>query len=110
MTSAWRQVFTADDPRGPWPARKIVQAVEQVREWSASTEEWSKICDLQYRISDVPGADELNACQRMAELLDSHADRMQRSGLLRAFSTLTPESLRADAAVFRAGRNPYAGD
>ncbi|BAL87236.1 hypothetical protein AMIS_20160 [Actinoplanes missouriensis 431] len=109
MTGAWRQVFTADDPRGPWPARKIVQAVEQLREWSASSDEWAELCDLQYRISDVPTGDEQAACYRMAKLLDSHADRMERSRLVRAFTTFTPESLRADAAEFRAGRNPYAG-
>ncbi|MFI5895644.1 hypothetical protein ACIA5D_36670 [Actinoplanes sp. NPDC051513] len=77
--------------------------IEHLREWSASGDEWSEMCDLQRRSEDP------EAKQRMAELLESYADRMERSGLVRLFaSSFTPESLRAEAAEYRAGRDPHA--
>ncbi len=110
MTSGWRQVFTADDPRGPWPAREIVKALEHLREFSASSDEWSEMCDVQYQVSDqTDGPDRDRACVRMAELLESYADRMERSGLVRAMGPCrTPDELRTEAAEYRAGRDPHA--
>jgi hypothetical protein len=85
-----------------------VRLLENLREWSASAEEWSELCELQYKAQDLPaGAERDVARQRMAALLDSHAERMERSGLVRAFaSSFTPERLRAEAAEWRAGRCP----
>lgn len=87
-----------------------MKLLEHLREWSASHDEWSGVCETQYKVSDASTLEErVAAGQRMAELLESHADRMERSGLVRWFaSSFTPDGLRAEAAEFRAGRNPYA--
>ncbi len=113
MTAWWRQVFTADDPRGPWPARVLVRWADQVprelREKFAASDEWSEMCDLQYKVTELPdGPDRLIAFWRVAELLDSYAGRMERSGLVRALSSsFSPDQLRAEAAEYRAGRDPH---
>lgn len=104
-----RQIFTADDPRGPWPARHIVKALDHLREFSASSDEWSELCEVQYRVSDQPdGPDRDAACARMAELLESYADRMDRSALVRALGAKSSVEMRAEAAEYRAGRDPHA--
>lgn len=109
MTGIFRQVFTADDPRGPWPARHVVKALEHLREWSASSDEWSEMCEVQCRVSDQPaGPDRDEARARMAELLESYADRMERSGLVRAFGPASVAELRAEAAEYRQGKDPHA--
>ena len=88
-----------------------MNVIEHLREWTASTEEWSEICALQYQIGEAPGNDgELAAGQRMAVLLDAVAGRIERSRLVRAMSTQDAARLREQAAEFRAGRNPYAGE
>ncbi|GIM88812.1 hypothetical protein [Paractinoplanes toevensis] len=84
-----------------------MNVVEHLREWSASSGEWVEICDLQ-RQFDPDDADRFAVGARMADLLETLADRMGRSGLVRAFASSTPESLRAEAAEYRAGRDPRA--
>ncbi|MFI5938075.1 hypothetical protein [Actinoplanes sp. NPDC051494] len=81
--------------------------LEHLRQWSASHEEWSEMCDLQYKVTDLPNGPERAAeAGRMAELLESYADRLERSGLVRVGTTFTPEELRTEAAEYRAGRDP----
>ena len=84
--------------------------IGQLQEWAASADEWVEMCALQHQVGDVPaGADDLAACQRMADLLDSCASRMRKSGMPRVFeTTFTWQQLQADADAFRSGRNPYA--
>jgi len=83
--------------------------LEHLREWSASSDEWAELCETQYRVSDAPTVEERAAAgQRMAELLESYADRVERSGLVRFLGPSSPEYLRAEAAEYRAGRDPHA--
>lgn len=86
-----------------------MKLTEHLREWSASSDEWSELCDTQYQVTDQPDGPERNrACARMAELLESYADRVEWSGLVRAIAPSTPAELRAEAAEYRAGRDPHA--
>jgi hypothetical protein len=88
-----------------------VNVIEHLREWSASDEEWAELIeerekyDLKAFVGDT--AEATASANRIADLLESHADRMERSALVRAFTTPTPASLRADAVEWRAGRNPW---
>jgi hypothetical protein len=86
-----------------------VNVLEHLREFSASSDEWAEMCDVQYQVSDQPdGPDRDRACARMAEMLESYADRVERSGLVRAMGPgSTPDELRAQAAEYRAGRDPH---
>lgn len=80
-----------------------------LREWVASTDDWEELCDLQDKVGDLPEtAEQHAAAERMADLLDAIADRIEASGLVRVTFKQTPAALRAEAAEFRAGRNPYA--
>lgn len=87
-----------------------MNVLDHLRELSASSDEWSELCAVQYQVTDQPEGDERTAaCLRMAELLESYAERLERSGLVRALSSsFTPEGLRAEAAEYRAGRDPHA--
>lgn len=86
-----------------------MKVLEHLQQWQASHAEWQEMCDLQYKVTDLPASPERTAAgQRMAELLESYADRMEASGLVRAFGPgRTPVELRADAAEYRAGRDPH---
>jgi hypothetical protein len=84
-----------------------VNVLEHLREWSASADEWKEMCELQYQL-DLPEGPELTGrLNRMADLLDAVADRMERSGLVRAFSTQDAALLREQAATARSGRHPF---
>jgi len=86
-----------------------MNVLEHLREWSASSDEWEEMCNLQGKVSDLPdGPDRTAACRRMADLLESYADRRDRSGLVRALGPRPSDSLRAEAAEYRAGRDPHA--
>ncbi len=86
-----------------------MNVLENLREFSASSGEWSEMVDLQYRVSDQPDSPDRDAaCQRMAVLLESYADRVERSGLVRKLAARSAEDLRAEAAEYRAGRDPHA--
>ena len=86
-----------------------MNALEHVREWGASADERDELATIRERIDDHPaGEEQLELCEQAAVLLDRIAGRMEQSGLVRAMSTSTPGVLRHRAAVFRAGRNPYA--
>lgn len=89
-----------------------MKLIENLREWAASTEEWSEMVELQEKFAlkaFIEEADEmLETGSLIADLLETYADRMERSGLVRALSSaFTPEELRANAAVWRRGRNPH---
>ncbi len=78
-----------------------MHVLDHLREWSASAEEWRELCDMQYRLHSQADLD------RLAVLLDSTADRIERSRLVRAVSMQNVDLLRAQAAVARAGRDPF---
>lgn len=79
-----------------------------LREWADASDEWSEMCRLQDHEFDPASPDRFEVGARMADLLESVADRMERSGLVRAFaSSFTPALLRADAFEYRAGRDPH---
>lgn len=86
-----------------------MNVLEHLREWSASSDEWAETCRLQDHEFDQDGPTRFEVGARMAGLLESYADRIERSGLVRAFaSEFTPDDLRAEAAEYRAGRDPHA--
>lgn len=87
-----------------------MKLMEHLREKWGASEDWSEMCDLQYQVSDLPdGPDRDRACRRMADLLESYAARRDRSGLVRAMGPgLSSGELRAEAAVYREGRDPHA--
>jgi hypothetical protein len=87
-----------------------MNVLEHLREKQAAADEWAEMYDVQYQVMDAPTVEGRAAAGvRMAELLDSYADRMDRSGLVRVLGTRrTSEQLRAEAAEYRAGRNPRA--
>lgn len=84
--------------------------LDHLREKSAASDEWAEMCDLQCRFTDAPTAEERAAAgERMAVLLESYADRMDRSRLVRALGPgRTSAELRSAAAEYRAGRDPHA--
>lgn len=86
-----------------------MNVLQHLREFSASSDEWSEMCETQYQVAELPnGPDRDRVCARMADLLESYADRLERSGLVRAMGpTRSPANLRADAAEYRAGRDPH---
>jgi hypothetical protein len=85
-----------------------VSVVESLRELFDSSEEWTELCDLQVAF-DQPGADRLALGGRIADLLESYADRMDRSRLVRVVASgFTPGRLRAEAPLWREGRDPHA--
>jgi hypothetical protein len=90
----------------------VVNVIENLREWSASSEEWSAMVREQEKFAheSFTGQSEeaLQTGGRIADLLEAYADRMERSGLVSwVASSFTPEGLRADAAVWREGRDPH---
>lgn len=76
--------------------------IEHLREWAASTDEWSELVELQNKYDlDRPEETALSAA-RIAVLLETYAGRMDRSGLVRVWSSsFTPEGLRERAAEWR---------
>lgn len=79
-----------------------MKLAEHWREWEASDEEWAalKCAQKEYEMSDGDNGAALAA--RVAELLESYADRMDRSILVRLGTTaFTPADLRAEAAEWR---------
>ena len=86
-----------------------MRLVQHLREWSASTGEWSAMCETQYQVSAAPTVEaRMAAGRRMAVLLESYAARMERSALVRFIGPGLPETLRAEAGEYRAGRDPHA--
>lgn len=87
-----------------------MNVLKHLTEMFEGSDEWKELCELQYRPAELaPGPERDAACTRLAEILEAHADRMERSGLVRWLaSSFTPDGLRADAAVWREGRDPYA--
>jgi hypothetical protein len=84
-----------------------VTLMEHLHEWAASSDEWSEMVELQDRFNAVDSTERVAVGGRIAELLESYADRMERSGAVRWFSSsLSPDSLRASAAVWRTGTDP----
>lgn len=86
--------------------------IDNLREWSASSEDWSEMVREQekFALEDFTGQSEkaLETGGRIADLLESYADRMERSVLVSWLaSPFTPELLRASAAVWREGRDPH---
>ncbi len=86
-----------------------MNVLAHLRQWSVSAEEWSELCRLQDHDFDPDSPDRFEVGARMADLLESYASRMEQSGLVRALSSsLSPADLRAQAAQYRAGRDPHA--
>lgn len=86
-----------------------MRLLEHLREFSASSDEWAEMCRLQDHEFDPDSPTRFEVGGRMADLLESYADRIERSGLVRAFaSDFLPSELRAEAAEYRAGRDPHA--
>lgn len=89
----------------------LLNPLKYLEEMFASGDEWKEICQLQYA-GDMPaGPDRDAAFARMADLLETHADRMERSRLVGWLaSAFTPDQLRVEAAVWRSGRDPHEGE
>lgn len=67
------------------------------------------MCRLQDREFDPDSPNRFEVGARMADLIEAYADRIERSGLVRVVaSSFTPADLRAEAAEYRAGRDPHA--
>jgi hypothetical protein len=85
-----------------------VKLIENLREWSTSGDEWGEYVKGADRFSDLPEGEERAVLGlRLAGLLDSYADRMDRSVLVRASTTYNSGVVRAEAAEYRAGRDPH---
>lgn len=84
-----------------------MNVLEHLRQWTASADEWQELVAViqQIGLQETPDP---GACVRAAELLESVAARIEGSGLVRAVSTQDPAVLRAEAAAYRAGRDPHA--
>ncbi len=81
---------------------------EHLREWSASSVEWSEYVELADRFSDVSAwSERLTLGAQIAGLIESYADSMERSVMVRLGTTYTATELRAEAAEYRAGRDPH---
>lgn len=87
-----------------------MNVLAHLREKQAAAEEWQQMVDLQYQVADAPTVESRAlAARRMAEVLESYADRMDRSRLVRVLGPgCTSADLRAEAAEYRAGRDPHA--
>ena len=82
--------------------------VKHLEEMFESGDEWKEICRLQNAADLPPGPERDAAFARMADLREIHADRMERSKLVGWLdSAFTPDGLRAEAAVWRSGRDPH---
>lgn len=67
------------------------------------------MCRLQDHEFDPDSPTRFEVGARMADLLEAYADRVERSRLVRAFAgDFYPSTLRAEAAQYRAGRDPHA--
>ncbi len=85
--------------------------LKELSEMFEGGDDWKELCGLQYAADLPPGPDRDAAFARMAVLLEAYADRMERSGLVRWLaSSFTPDGLRAEAAVWRSGRDPREGE
>jgi hypothetical protein len=86
-----------------------VNVLEHLREFNASSDEWREYCRLNDHEFDPGSPTRFEIGGRMADLLESYADRVERSGLVRVFAgDFYPSTLRAEAAEYRAGRDPHA--
>ena len=78
---------------------------EQFNDLQESGLEWQEMCNLQHEAATVPVGHP--ARERMAELSESYADRLERSRLVRAFHWADgPAGLRERAAAWRTGQVP----
>jgi hypothetical protein len=84
-----------------------VNVLEHLRQWTVSADEWAELVAVtqQIGLSEKP---ESGLFVRAAELLETVAARIESSGLVTAVSTQDPAKLRAEAAAYRAGRDPHS--
>lgn len=86
-----------------------MNVLEHLREFFDGSDDWAEMCRLQDHEFDPNSPTRFEVGARMAGLIEAYADRMERSGLVRVFaSSFTPADLRAEAAEYRAGRDPHA--
>ncbi len=82
---------------------------EHLATWSESAFEWDTYIDLADQFSDLTDdAERIVLGARIADLLESCAAKTERSTLAGLQTAYSPETLRANAAEYRAGRDPHA--
>ncbi len=83
---------------------------EHLTAWSESAFEWDTYVELADRFGDLTDdAERIVLGARIADLLESCAAKTEQSTLYGLQTVYSPETLRADAAAYRAGRDPHSG-